>query len=107
MYSALFRVLQQFDPELTHELGMGLIRFCGLPGIHTWLRRRTAPPAAQVVNSMGLTWGSPVGVAAGFDKNAVGVRGLYALGFDHVEVGTVTPPGARRQSPSSALPPHA
>lgn len=93
MYSALFRVLQQFDPELTHELGMGLIRFCGLPGIHTWLRRRTAPPAAHVVNSMGLTWGSPVGVAAGFDKNAVGVRGLYALGFDHVEVGTVTPRG--------------
>ena len=37
-----------------------------------------------------MTFSSPFGIAAGFDKNAVGVRGLAALGFGHVEVGTVT-----------------
>jgi dihydroorotate dehydrogenase len=39
---------------------------------------------------MGLTFPTPFGLAAGFDKNAVGVRGLAALGFGHVEIGTVT-----------------
>jgi dihydroorotate dehydrogenase len=39
---------------------------------------------------MGLTFPSALGLAAGFDKNAVGVDALAALGFGHVEVGTVT-----------------
>ncbi|MDX6300222.1 MAG: dihydroorotate dehydrogenase, partial [Nocardioidaceae bacterium] len=39
---------------------------------------------------MGLTFPGPLGLAAGFDKNAVGIDALAALGFSFVEVGTVT-----------------
>ena len=48
-------------------------------------RRPSAP-----VHAMGLTFPHPLGLAAGFDKNAVGIDGLAALGFGHVEIGTVT-----------------
>src|SRR5438477_344040 len=43
------------------------------------------------VRAFGLDFPNPIGVAAGFDKNGVAVEGLAALGFGHVEVGTVTP----------------
>jgi dihydroorotate dehydrogenase len=43
------------------------------------------------VEAFGLTFRNPVGLAAGYDKDGVAVRGLSALGFGHVEVGTVTP----------------
>ncbi|HEV3001389.1 MAG TPA: quinone-dependent dihydroorotate dehydrogenase, partial [Solirubrobacteraceae bacterium] len=56
------------------------------------VRRALAPrdPALEV-RALGLTFPSPVGLAAGFDKDAAGVRQLAALGFGFVEVGTVTP----------------
>ena len=52
----------------------------------------TARPAraATPVHAMGLTFPHPLGLAAGFDKNAVGIDALAALGFGHVEIGTVT-----------------
>jgi dihydroorotate dehydrogenase len=90
IYRALFSVLKRLDPELTHEWGMWIIRLSGLGPIRRFLRARTKPPPRQRVTTMGLTFGSPVGLAAGFDKNATAVLGMYALGFDHVEVGTVT-----------------
>jgi dihydroorotate dehydrogenase len=43
------------------------------------------------VQAFGLTFKNPVGLAAGYDKDAVAIPGLAALGFGHVEVGTVTP----------------
>jgi dihydroorotate dehydrogenase len=90
IYQALFRVLKRLDPELTHEWGMHVISLAGMWPLRRILRAKTAPAASQRVNALGLTFGSPVGLAAGFDKNAVAIRGMYALGFDHVEVGTVT-----------------
>jgi dihydroorotate dehydrogenase len=69
---------------------MHVISLAGMWPLRRILRAKTAPAASQRVNALGLTFGSPVGLAAGFDKNAVAIRGMYALGFDHVEVGTVT-----------------
>jgi dihydroorotate dehydrogenase len=43
------------------------------------------------VQAFGLTFKNPIGLAAGYDKDGVAVRGLAALGFGHLEVGTVTP----------------
>jgi len=54
------------------------------------VRRALAPRPAARVRAMGITFPAPFGVAAGFDKNAVGVAGLTMLGFGFVEVGTVT-----------------
>jgi|AntAceMinimDraft_6_1070360.scaffolds.fasta_scaffold00227_15 dihydroorotate dehydrogenase len=90
MYSLLFALLKRFDPEVTHHWGMAVVRLAGLPFVRQFLRKRTAPDALLSTKALGFTLGSPVGLAAGFDKNAVAVRGFYALGFDHVEVGTVT-----------------
>ncbi|WP_353114118.1 quinone-dependent dihydroorotate dehydrogenase [Microbacterium sp.] len=91
MYPLLFRlVLSRLDPEFAHHAAMLVIRGAGLPPFSWAARGLTAPDPAQRVQALGLSFPSPFGVAAGFDKNAVGVRGLAALGFGHVEIGTVT-----------------
>ena len=91
MYSLLFRhVLSRFDPEFAHHAAMAVIRVLGCRPFSWAARAVTAPAPEQQVHAFGLTFPSPFGVAAGFDKNAVGVRGLDALGFGHIEIGTVT-----------------
>ncbi|MFB7252230.1 quinone-dependent dihydroorotate dehydrogenase [Microbacterium sp. NPDC056234] len=91
MYPLLFRVvLSRLDPEFAHHAGMAVIRVLGVPPFSWATRALTAPPDEQRVHALGLDFPSPFGIAAGFDKNAVGVRGLAALGFGHVEVGTIT-----------------
>ena len=91
MYPLLFRaVLSRFDPEFAHHAGMAVIRVLGAPPFARLTSRLTRPDPALRVEALGLTFPSPFGMAAGFDKNAIGVRGLAALGFGHVEVGTIT-----------------
>lgn len=91
MYSLLFRhVLTRFDPEFAHHAAMAVIRVLGVRPFSWVTRAITAPSPEQQVHALGLTFPSAFGVAAGFDKNAVAVRGLDALGFGHVEIGTVT-----------------
>ena len=86
MYSLIFRVIfARMDPERAHRLAFGVIR-C-LPG---FLRSFFRPDAALRVHTLGLEFPSPFGVAAGFDKEGTGIRGLGVLGFGHVEVGTIT-----------------
>lgn len=84
MYRLLFdRVLTRTDPEKAHHLAFRAIR-AARPV--TGLRRTPGEP----VSALSLTFPNVLGLAAGFDKNAVGIDGLGALGFGHVEVGTVT-----------------
>lgn len=91
MYPLLFRaVLSRFDPEFAHHAGMAVIRVLGAPPFSWATRAFTRPSEKLRVEALGLSFPTPFGIAAGFDKNAVGVRGLAALGFGHVEVGTVT-----------------
>jgi dihydroorotate dehydrogenase len=81
--------------EAAHRLAFGLIRVFGrvarVPGA-AWLLRRWLGPRDPVlrVRALGLEFPGPLGLAAGFDKDARGTRGLAALGFGFVEVGTVT-----------------
>jgi dihydroorotate dehydrogenase len=85
-YDVLFdRVLTRVDPERAHHLGFRAVR-ASAPVTRRTLGRATGSP----VTTMGLTFPNPLGLAAGFDKNAVGIDGLSALGFGFVEVGTVT-----------------
>jgi dihydroorotate dehydrogenase len=84
MYRAFFdRVLTRTDPERAHH---GAFRAIRAARPVTRLRRTPGEP----VSALGLTFPNALGLAAGFDKNAVGIDGLGALGFGHVEVGTVT-----------------
>lgn len=86
MYALLFRlILSRMDPERAHHLAFRVIRL--LPG---FLRPLSRPHPSLAVEALGLRFSSPFGLAAGFDKDAVGIRGLGVLGFGHIEVGTVT-----------------
>src|SRR6202453_3883315 len=96
MYRLVFRVLLRRVPaETAHRGGFGLIRVFGsavrVPGA-AWALRRWLGPRDPVlrVRALGLDFPGPLGLAAGFDKDARGIRGLAALGFGFVEVGTVT-----------------
>lgn len=91
MYRLIFAVFKKMNPETAHHVGMAALRFFGLPGIRSVLRVFHRPAHSLRTQAMGLHFASPLGIAAGFDKNAEAVMGLWALGFDHVEVGTVTP----------------
>ncbi|ONK15742.1 quinone-dependent dihydroorotate dehydrogenase [Streptomyces sp. MP131-18] len=92
-YPLLFdTVLRRLDAERAHHLAFALIRAASrVPGPRGAVRGAFAPrhPALRV-RALGLDLPGPFGLAAGFDKNAVGVPGLAALGFDFVEIGTVT-----------------
>jgi len=86
MYPLLFSVvLSRLDPERAHHLAFSVIR--ALPG---FVRAFTRPDPTLAVRTLGLDFDSPFGVAAGFDKEGAGIRGLGLLGFSHVEVGTIT-----------------
>jgi dihydroorotate dehydrogenase len=77
-------VLSRVDAERAHRLGFRAVRV-GRP----FTRRLIRTPATPV-EAMGLRFPNPLGLAAGFDKNAEGIDALAALGFGFVEVGTVT-----------------
>jgi dihydroorotate dehydrogenase len=91
MYRLLFRlVLSRLDPETAHHLAFDVIRWLPRVGIGALIRRLSRPHPSLTVTALGLTFDSPFGVAAGFDKDGRAIRGLWQLGFGHVEVGTVT-----------------
>ena len=92
MYQLLFRVvLRRLPAETAHRAGFALIRVAGVAGTAGLLRRWLGPrdPVLRVP-ALGLEFPGPLGLAAGFDKDARGTGGLGALGFGFVEVGTVT-----------------
>lgn len=90
-YDVLFRVvLSRLDPERAHHLAASVIRAIPRLGLTRAVRALTRPADHLAVDALGLHFESPWGMAAGFDKDAELIRGLWALGFGHVEVGTVT-----------------
>ncbi|MFM2412256.1 MAG: hypothetical protein RLZZ587_589 [Actinomycetota bacterium] len=91
IYRAIFRlVFSRMDPEHAHEFVVAFLRFGQAVGAMRVLRLVTRPSRKHVVHTLGLTFESPFGLAAGFDKNALVYRILWGLGFGHVEIGTVT-----------------
>lgn len=96
MYRILFSlVLSRLDPEVAHTLAFRVIRALPRIGVGFVLRPFLRPHPSLKVRALGLEFGSPFGLAAGFDKEGLGVQALGQLGFGHVEVGTLT---ARAQS---------
>lgn len=89
-YRLLFdHLFTRIDPERAHHLGFRGIRTAE-PVLARLPRRRRGAGAGRPVHALGLTFPHILGLAAGFDKNAVGIDALAALGFGHVEIGTVT-----------------
>ena len=83
--SALINVLHLTDPETAHRLTIAGLKLGVLPS--------TRDPDARslAVSALGLNFSNPIGLAAGFDKNAEVPDAMLRLGFGFVEVGTITP----------------
>ncbi|WP_291429095.1 quinone-dependent dihydroorotate dehydrogenase [Deinococcus sp.] len=94
MYRSLIKpLLFRLDAEDAHHLTIaGLELASRVPAWPALVRRLTAPVTPALTQSLwGRTFSSPVGLAAGLDKNGVAVPAFSALGFGFLEVGTVTP----------------
>lgn len=94
MYKSIIRpILFQFDPEKVHYFTFNLIKaFHKIPGIASLFRLLYQVNDKKLEREVfGLKFKNPVGLAAGFDKNAVLFNELANFGFGFIEIGTVTP----------------
>jgi len=82
-----------FDPEKIHHFTFALIKFISkIPGISTLIRQLYQVEDERLHrNLLGLTFKNPVGLAAGFDKDAKLFKELSDFGFGFIEIGTLTP----------------
>lgn len=83
MYPLVRPLLFACPPEVAHRIALQAIR--------AWGRVAPLRGGDETIRVMGLPFRNRIGLAAGFDKDAVAVRGLAGLGFGFIEVGTVTP----------------
>src|SRR5579863_3584179 len=83
--SALLPLMRRIDAERAHTLALHALRL-GLAG-----RAPEDDHPALAIDVLGRNFTNPIGLAAGFDKDAVAVAPLMRLGFGFIETGTVTP----------------
>jgi dihydroorotate dehydrogenase len=92
-YQTIRPLIYLLKPEAAHHVTLFALQVAGsmLPG--RWVMRRLfiSRHNGPAVEAFGLRFPNPLGMAAGYDKDGLGWRGLAELGFGHIEVGTVTP----------------
>ncbi len=91
MYPFFRPFLFRLEPERAHRLTLNLLRFAGNFPPSRWMMQAMFAAPSKPVHVFGLDFKNPIGLAAGYDKDGIAIRGLAALGFGHVEIGTVTP----------------
>ncbi|BCV36791.1 MULTISPECIES: quinone-dependent dihydroorotate dehydrogenase [Shewanella] len=87
-YKLAQKVMFQMDPERAHNFAISSLRTTGNSPLNCFYAQHLAPAPVEF---MGLTFPNPVGLAAGMDKDGECIDAFHAMGFGHVEVGTVTP----------------
>ena len=87
IYKTISTLLQKADPELAHSLAIKFLKKNYLP--LNLLASQVSPKLE--INVLGKVFKNPIGLAAGFDKNAEIYNSIFKLGFGFVEVGTITP----------------
>ena len=85
MFSKVRSLIFKLDPELAHTLAIKALKLNYIPNL------KQQKSSIIEVNIFDKTIPNPIGVAAGFDKDAEVYNSLYKLGFGFVEVGTITP----------------
>jgi dihydroorotate dehydrogenase len=91
LYPLLRPLLFRLDPERAHALSLVALQVMGsVPPLRA-AQRLVTPRVEDPVEALGLRFPNRVGLAAGYDKDARALFGLAALGFGHLEIGTVTP----------------
>lgn len=91
MYRILRSILFLFPPEGVHYFSMNILKLLcriGFRKLISWLYKPKGNVQCSMLN---IQFSNPVGLGAGFDKNALYLRELECLGFGFVEIGTVTP----------------
>jgi dihydroorotate dehydrogenase len=93
MYRSFIRpLLFLFDPEAIHHFTFNFLKWVGLSPLGRVFRRIYAIDDVKLERKiLGLTFKNPIGLAAGFDKDARLVDELAAFGFGFIEIGTLTP----------------
>lgn len=94
MYKQILRpILFQFDPEAVHHFSFNALKFAyKIPGVSSILKKNFVLEDKRLEREVfGLKFKNPIGLAAGFDKNAELYKELSSLGFGFIEIGTVTP----------------
>ena len=84
MENIIFKIIKSFPPEISHKLTIGLLNF-------QFNKSKNFYDPVLHQHLFGLDFTNPLGLAAGFDKNAEVINSLLNLGFGFVEAGTVTP----------------
>lgn len=90
MYRVLRPLLFRLEPERAHELTIKLLQLAGTVRPARWLLSRSFTGPDDPIEVCGIQFKNRVGLAAGYDKDGLGWRGLAELGFGHLELGTVT-----------------
>jgi len=92
MYNFLRSILFLFDPEKVHYFSMNSLKLlCKIPFVKSIIKGMFKPKNNVPYSIFNIQFSNPVGLGAGFDKNAKYLTELEALGFGFVEIGTVTP----------------
>ncbi len=93
MYKSLIRpFLFLFDPEQVHHFSFSAIKLLSKLGLSSWIRKMYTIEDKRLEREVfGLTFKNPVGLAAGFDKDAKIYNELSDFGFGFIEIGTLTP----------------
>jgi dihydroorotate dehydrogenase len=92
MYQLIVKFLFLFDAEAIHHFAMNFLKFTSRIGARKIVAATFSIEDDSLQKELfGLTFKNPVGLGAGFDKNAKYLNELEALGFGFVEIGTVTP----------------
>src|ERR1700709_2071937 len=98
MYQLLRSILFLFDAEKVHHFSMKSLKaLCSIGFVKKVISAQFKAQSSKLeaesltIQAFGLSFPNPVGLAAGFDKNAKYLRELETLGFGAVEIGTVTP----------------
>lgn len=91
MYRIIRPALFGLDPERAHQATLRLLQLVGaFPPLGLLVRQALRAPETTPVDLFGLRFPNHLGLAAGYDKDALAWRGLANLGFGHIEIGTVT-----------------
>ena len=91
IYPTFFNIFfKGMDPEKAHHVGFWGVQTLRNVGITRALRKYFQPAPELATTVMGITFPSPFGLAAGFDKGGKGIAALAGIGFGHVEIGTIT-----------------
>ena len=101
-YETLKKIMFNFEPETAHsiaECGLRTLPYCRFVNSYM-INKNFVNHDILTQNILGTTFHNPIGLGAGFDKNATMIKAMPAMGFGYTEIGTMTPkPQAGNEKP--------